>query len=139
MVHVRFNYLTSLIPPPGAPVVDGEKGETASVPLRETRELPSFFPSSSLLRSLARSLICIPRKRISPGPFRVPFLLSLCPPSSSLLRYLSPVLFSRTPNGGSFARGNSSPRIDHLPDRTLLGIISYVAVAHSRSDMRRIP
>lgn len=88
---------------------------------------------------------------------------SLCPPTALFLRSFSHLhssktdiswsfsrpspslslssafLFSLAPNGSSFARGNSPPRIDHLPDRTLLGIISYVAVPHSRSDMRCVP
>jgi len=139
--HVRFNFLTPLIPPPGAPVVAGGGGRrraTALTPLREKRELPFFFPS--LLRSFVLSFAFL-ENGYHPVLFKsfslsVSHSLSLC---LSLSLSLSLVLFSRTPNGGSFAHGNSSPRIDHLPGRALLGIISYVVVAHSRSDMRRIP
>lgn len=152
MVHVRFNYLTSLIPspsvrrrgrrgrrplcssprhpfPPSLPLLPPDL-----IPLRGKNFLPpsrspSFSFSLPLFLELsfnARSPICIPRKRISLGPFQVPLSFS-------------PSLVSPTPNGSSSARGNSPPRIDHLPGRTLLGIISYVAMAHSRSDMRCVP
>lgn len=135
-MHVRFNYLTSLIPPPSRPL-DGGRFQA----LRE-RELPSSFSFPSLSPfhpcSLSRSVLRdpLPSLVLSFAFLENGYLLVLF---ETLSFSSSTFLFSPTPNGSSFARGNSPPRIDHLPDRTLLGIISYVAVPHSRSDMRCVP
>lgn len=61
-----------------------------------------------------------------------PFTFSSSSPPISFSLVPSP---SHLPHRFAFTRRNSLQRIDHLQDlRTLLGIISYVAVAHSRFD-----
>lgn len=66
----------------------------ALTPLRETRELPPFRPRPYF----ARSLICIPRKRISPGPFRVPLFLSpAISPHPLLARRMAALSLVETP------------------------------------------
>lgn len=123
-MHVRFNYLTSLIPSPGPPSTGWA---TRPQPLwgEERTSFPPLVPVLTYARSFSH---------LHSSKTDISWSFS----SLSLSLALSFLLFSM-PSGSSFARANSPPRIDHLPDRTLLGIISYVAVAHSRSDMRRIP
>ena len=101
--------------------------------------IPSRFHPWPLLLP---PLICILWKRVSPSP-RPPSLSpslspSLClslsfSPSPSASYLVSPLYHLP---GRSLTHRNFLPRIDHLQGRALLGIISYVAVEHSRPDMR---
>lgn len=125
-------HLSFLPWPPSSGVVPSP---LASVPSRECYSESGRVPS-----------FCSPPP--PPTPRNPPFLtLSFV---SHLHSAKTSISFSHGPLLVSFARyaisrslflapRNFLPRIDHLQGRTLLGIISYVVVEHSRPDMRCVP